>query len=104
MPLSVMREEGVGGLLEVGTRYVAYCEGDVPLHARLPYISGTSLEVRNPCPAGLIDGDNGLVLAEQVEELVHEQWAHSLMASAALRTSMWQMWWLSRSTLGGKVA
>ena len=40
----VIAAEGVGGFLEVVNRYVANCEGDVPLRARLPYISCLSLE------------------------------------------------------------
>ena len=64
--------EGVGSFLEVGTRYVADCEGDVPLHARPPYISGASLEERILALAGLKDGDGGLVFTEQVDELVQQ--------------------------------
>ena len=39
----VKSAEGISSFLEVGTRYVADCEGDVPLRARLPYLSGASL-------------------------------------------------------------
>ena len=71
----VASAEGISGLMEVGTRYVAHCEGDVvPLHAHLPYISGASLEEGILALASLKDGDSGLVVAEQVEELVHELW------------------------------
>ena len=64
--------EGVGSFLELGTRYVANCVGDVKLHARLPYVSGISLEDGILAPAGLKDADRSLVVAEQVDELVHE--------------------------------
>ena len=68
----VKSAEDVSSFLEVGTWYVADCEGDVPLHAHLPYISGASLEEGILAPAGLKDGDNGLVVAEQVDEFVRE--------------------------------
>ena len=55
----VVSVEGVGSLLEVGTRDVVDCKGDGTLHARLPYISG-------------------LVVGEQAEELVHELWGTQL--------------------------
>ena len=74
----VVSAEGVGGLLEVGNRYVADCKGDVPLHARLPYISGASLEEGILALAGLKDGDRGLVVTEQVEELVRKLWGPQL--------------------------
>ena len=64
--------EVVGIFLEVGTQYVADCEGDVPLHVRLPYISGASLKEGILAPDGLKDGDGGLVVAEQGDELVCE--------------------------------
>ena len=51
---------------------MANCEGDVPLCTYLPYISGTSLQEWVPAPASLKDDDSGLVIAEQVEELVCE--------------------------------
>ena len=70
--------EGVGSLLEVGTWYVADYEGDVSLRARLPCISGTSLEEGILAPADLKDGDSCLVVTEQVEELVHELWGPQL--------------------------
>ena len=70
--------EGIGSLLEVGTGYVADCEDDVPLHTHLPYISGTSLEEGILALAGLKDDDSRLVVAEQVEELVHELWGPEL--------------------------
>ena len=56
--------EDIGSFLEVGTRNVADCEGDVPLRARLPYLPGKSLEEGILAPAGLKDGDSGLVVAE----------------------------------------
>ena len=62
--------ECVGSFLEVGTRYVADCESDVPLHTHLPYISGTSLEKGMLAPAVVKNGDISLVVAEQVDELV----------------------------------
>ena len=74
----VVSAEGVGSLLEVGTRYVADCEGDVPLREHLPYISGASLEEGVLAPASLKDGDSGLVVAEQVEKLVHKLWGPQL--------------------------
>ena len=64
--------EGIGCFLEMGTWYVTDCEGDVPLRARLPYLSGTSLEEGILAPAGLKDSDSSLVVTEQVDELVHE--------------------------------
>ena len=64
--------EGIGSLLEGGTRYVVDCEGDVPLCTHLTYISGTSLEEQNLAPADLEDCDIGLVVTEQVEELMCE--------------------------------
>ena len=70
----VVSAEGVGSLLEVGTRYVADCEGDVPLYAHLPYISGASLEEGILAPSSMKDGESSLVVAEQVEELVRELW------------------------------
>ena len=70
--------EGVGSLLEVGTQYVADCEDDVPLCAHLPYMSGTSLEEGILAPASLKYGDSGLVVAEQVEELVCKLWGPQL--------------------------
>ena len=70
--------EGVGSLLEVCTRYEVDCKGDVSLSACLPYISGTSLEEGILALAGLKDGDSGLVVAEQVEQLVHELWSPQL--------------------------
>ena len=60
--------EGIGSLLEGGTQYVADCKGDVPLCARLPYISGTSLQERVLVPSGLKDDDSSLVVTEQVKE------------------------------------
>ena len=36
--------EGASSLLEVSTRYVADCEGEVPLCTHLPYMSSASLE------------------------------------------------------------
>ena len=74
----VVSAEGVGSLLEVGTQYVADCKGDVPLRTRLLYISGASLEERILALAHLKDGDGGLVVAEQVEELVCELWGPQL--------------------------
>ena len=71
--------EGVGSLLEVGTRYyVADCEGDVSLCACLPYISGASLDEGIIAPTGLKDGDSGLVVAEQVKDLVDDLWGPQL--------------------------
>ena len=70
--------EGVSNLLEVGIRYVADCDGDEPLHAHLPYISGAGLEEGILALAGLKDGDSGLVVAEQVEQLVHKLWGPQL--------------------------
>ena len=70
--------EGVSSLLEVCTLYVANCEGDVPLCAHLPYISGAGLEEGILAVARLKDGDNGLVVAEQVKELVRELWGSQL--------------------------
>ena len=64
--------EGVGSFLEVGTRYVADCKGDVPLRARLPYVSSASLVEGILAAAGLKDGGGGLFVAEQVDELVRE--------------------------------
>ena len=69
----VIAAEGVSSFLEVGTRYVADCEGDIPLHARLPYISGAHLEEGILAPAGLKDGDDSLVVAEQMDELVRTE-------------------------------
>ena len=66
----VVSAEGIGGLLEVCTWYVADCESDVPLCVCLPYVSGASLEEGILTPAGLKDCDSGLVVTEQVEELV----------------------------------
>ena len=59
---------------------MANCEGDVPLHARLPYISSAGLEEGILAPAGLKDGDGGLVVTEQdlVEQLVRELWGLQL--------------------------
>ena len=70
--------EGIGSFLEKGTRYVADCKGDVTLHTRLSYISGASLEEGILAPASLKDGDRGLVVAEQVDELVCEVWGPQL--------------------------
>ena len=75
--------EGVGSLLEAGTRYVADCEGNVPLCTHLPYISGTSLKegilaLGILVLASLKDCDSCLDVAEQVEELVHELWGPQL--------------------------
>ena len=44
----------------------------VLLHPRLQYISGANLEEESLPLAGLKVGDSSLVVAEQVEELVHE--------------------------------
>ena len=99
----VIATEGVGRFLEVGTWYVADCEGDVPLRAHLPNLSGTGLEEIILAPSGLKDVDSGLVVVVQVDELVCELRSHSSRASAALRASRWQMRGLSRSTLDGKV-
>ena len=63
----VVLAEGIGSLREVGARYVAVCEGDVPLRAHLLYVSGPSLEEGILLLASLKDGDSGLVIAEQVE-------------------------------------
>ena len=68
----VKTAEAVGSVLEVGTRYVADCEGDVPLRAHLPYLSGAGLEEGILAPANLKDGDGSLVVVEQMDELVHE--------------------------------
>ena len=57
---------------------MADCEGDVALRARLPYISGTSLEEGILAPTSLKDGDSGLVVTEQVEELVCQLWGPQL--------------------------
>ena len=54
----VIAVEGIGSFLEVGTRYVADCEGDVPLCTRLSYLSGASLEEGIPPLASLKDGDS----------------------------------------------
>ena len=70
--------KGMSNFLEVGTRYVADCEGDIPLCARLPYISGTNLEEDILAPASVKNGDVGLVVAEQVDELVCKQWIPQL--------------------------
>ena len=70
--------DGVDSLLEVGTRYVADCEGDVLLRAHLPYISCSSLVEGILAPTGMKDGDSGLVVTEQVEELVCELWCPKL--------------------------
>ena len=51
---------------------MADCGGDVPLCSCLPYISNTSLQERVLALAGLKDDDSGLVIAEQVDELVCE--------------------------------
>ena len=64
--------ECVCSFLEVGTRDVADCKGDVPLRARLPYISSAGLEEGILTPAGLKDGDCGLVVTEQFDEIVHK--------------------------------
>ena len=64
--------EGIGCFLEMGTQYVTDCECDVLLHARMPYLSGASLEEGIPAPASLKDGESGLVVGEQVDELVRE--------------------------------
>ena len=69
--------EGIGRLLKMGTQYVADCEGDVPLRACLPYISGSAtLEEGVLAPVGL--KDSGMVVTDQVEELVHELWGPPL--------------------------
>ena len=70
--------EGFSSFLEVGIQYVADCEGDVSLCAHLSYISGVSLEEGILVPASLKDGDRGLVVAEQVEQLVRKLWSPQL--------------------------
>ena len=74
----VVLAEGIGSLLEVSTRYVADCEGDVPLCTHLPYISGASLEERILPLSSLKYGNSGLVVADQVEELVCKLWGPQL--------------------------
>ena len=74
----VVLAEGIGSLMEIGTRYVADCEGDVPLRAHLPYISDASLKEGILAPASLKDCESSLVIAKQVEELVHELWGPQL--------------------------
>ena len=64
--------EGIGCFLEMGTRYVTICECDIPLRAHLPYLSGASLKEGILAPAGLKDGDSGLGVTEQVDELARE--------------------------------
>ena len=64
--------ESVGCFLETGTRYVTDCEGDIPLGAHLPNLSGASLEEGILALTGLKDGDSGLVVTEEVNELVRE--------------------------------
>ena len=61
--------EVVSSLLERGTQYVADCEGDVPLHTRLPYISGATLEEQILAPAGLEDDDSGLAVGVRTVEI-----------------------------------
>ena len=68
----VVSAEGLSSLLEGGTQYVADSEDDVLLYTR--YISGSSLEEQILAPASLEDFDSGLVVAEQVEQLVFELW------------------------------
>ena len=70
--------EGVGSFLEVGTWYVADCEGDVTLHVCLPYISAASLEEGIIAPADCKDGDSSLFVAEQVDQFVHKLWSPQL--------------------------
>ena len=102
--MEVVSTEDVGSLLEMGTWYVADCEGDVPLCAFLPYIPGASLEERILAPAGLEDGDSGLVVAEQVEKLVCELWDRQLDGQCGVKSLEVAGGGLSWSSLGGKVA
>ena len=100
----VIAAEGIGSFLEVGTRYAANWESDVPLHARLPYISGASLEEGVLTPAGLKDGDCGLVVAEQVDELVCEMRSPQLDGQCSVESLKVADEGVSWSTLGGKMA
>ena len=85
---------------------MADCEGDVPLHAHLPYISGATLEEGILAHACLKDGDSGLVVAEQVDKLMHELWGPQLGGQCGVDSLEVADWGCggSRSTLGGKVA
>ena len=67
-----MAAEGVGCFLEMGTRYVADGEGDVPLGTLLPYLSGAGLEEGILASTSLKDGDSSLVIAEEMDELMLE--------------------------------
>ena len=82
----VVSAAGVGSPLEVGTWYVADCEGHVPLRAHLPYISGASMETGILAPASLKDGDNSLVVAEQVEDLVRKLWGPQLDGQCSIES------------------
>ena len=48
------------------------CEGDVPLGAHLPNLSGASLEEGVLALTSLKDSDGSLIVAEEVNELVRE--------------------------------
>ena len=68
----VIAAESIGCFLKTSTRYVTYCEGDVPAGASQANLSSASLEEGILAPAGLKDGDSSLVVAEEVNELVGE--------------------------------
>ena len=116
MPLSAMREEKVrlaqviaaevvGCFLEVGTRYVTDYEGDVPLCACLPYLSGASLEEGIFALAGLKDVGSGLPVTVQVDEWVRKLRSPQLDGQCSVKSlEMADEGGLSQSTLDGKVA
>ena len=65
---------------------MADCEGDVPLSACLPYISGTSMQERVLAQASMKDDDSRLVIAEQVDELVCELWSPQLDGQSGIES------------------
>ena len=83
----VVSAEGIGSHLHGGTLYVADCEGDVPLHTHLPYISGTSLEEHMLVLASLEDGDRGRLSQNKYRSWCVNWGASNLMARAALTPS-----------------
>ena len=100
----VIAAESVGCFLETGTQYVTDCEGDVPLDACQPNLSGASLEEGIIAPAGLKDVDSGLVVTDEVNELVHELRSPQLDGQCGVESLEIADEWVVLQYPGGNVA